>query len=61
MVGATITLQNSKVNTGIQDSIRESMKRMIMDSYDPRVWVLLNTIQEEVSVKLNVLIPIEIR
>ncbi|XP_065201489.1 tetraspanin-2A [Planococcus citri] len=49
MIGCAITMENSKSHSGIQQSIRDSMQRMIVNSYDNRVSHILNLIQEEVG------------
>ncbi len=48
MLGNGLTLQNSTVDSGIQDSIRTSMQTLIVNSYDGRISQMLNQIQEEV-------------
>lgn len=49
MIGNGILLQNSSVNSGVQESIRTSMKELIISSYDDRIAQRLYLIQEEVG------------
>lgn len=50
MVGNGILLENSSINSNIQESIKTSMKNLIINSYDSHVSQTLNLIQEEVSI-----------
>ncbi|XKL64647.1 hypothetical protein PGB90_004733 [Kerria lacca] len=49
MVGNGILLENSSINSNIQESIKTSMKNLIINSYDSHVSQTLNLIQEEVG------------
>lgn len=50
MIGNGILLENSSTNTGIEESIKNSLKNLIINSYDDRTSRRLNMIQEEVSI-----------
>lgn len=49
LIGSVIVLETCSVNSGVQETIRESMRNLIVNSYDIRISNQLNRIQEDIG------------